>query len=167
MRAANAGDTMAYNRLLHDLTRVLRGQVRRALMRAGQGHADPEDIVQEILLAVHLKRNTWRPHEPFGPWIRAIARYKTIDAMRRRGWRTYLPLDDFAETLAAEESQPQLSSRDLNRHLERLPPGQRDVVEAIAVSGFSIAETASRLQTTPGAVRVALHRGLAALAKTQ
>jgi len=38
------------------------------------------------------------------------------------------------------------------------------VVEAIAVSGASIGEAAERLAMSRGAVRVALHRGLAALA---
>ena len=52
----------------------------------------------------------------------------------------------------------------LDRHLEGLPAGQRNVVRAIAVDGASISETAARLSMTMGAVRVALHRGLAALA---
>ena len=51
------------------------------------------------------------------------------------------------------------------RHLAHLPAGQRAVVQAIAVDGASISETAGRLNMTAGAVRVALHRGLAALAK--
>lgn len=167
MRAANAGDARAYDRLLRDIARVLRPQVRRALARAGQGAADPDDIVQEILLSVHLKRHTWRPDQPFGPWIQAVARYKTIDAMRRRGWRTHVPIDDFLETLAAEQPEPPASEREIGRELDRLPSGQREVVRAIAVTGDSIAEAAQKLQMTAGAVRVALHRGLASLAKLQ
>ena len=32
-------------------------------------------MIQETLLAVHLKRHTWQDDRPFLPWLRAIARY--------------------------------------------------------------------------------------------
>jgi RNA polymerase sigma-70 factor (ECF subfamily) len=51
--------------------------------------------------------------------------------------------------------------------LDRLSPNQRAVVRSIAIEGASIAETADRLEMTQGAVRVALHRALVALAKAQ
>jgi RNA polymerase sigma-70 factor (ECF subfamily) len=53
---------------------------------------------------------------------------------------------------------------DIDRHLKTLPDRQRDVVKIIAVDGASIGEAAERLAMSAGAVRVALHRGLAALA---
>ena len=59
MRAANRGDAAAYNRLLAELVPVLRSVARRGLVRAGLAVTDAEDIVQETLLAVHLKRQTW------------------------------------------------------------------------------------------------------------
>lgn len=164
MRAAVRGDAAAYDLLLRDLSAVLRGRVRRVLRSSGHGDADPEDIVQDILLAIHLKRHTWRTGEPAGPWIAAIARYKTVDAMRKRGWRVHVPIEDLADTLAAEVPD-RASDHDVERSLGLLPPSQRSVVQAIAVDGLSIGETADRLNLTQGAVRVALHRGLAALAK--
>ncbi len=121
--------------------------------------------MQEILLAVHLKRHTWKETEPLSPWVRAIARYKTVDAMRRRGWHFHVPIDDFAETLASDDAEPGPSEREVNRKLDRLTARQRDVVRAVTVAGCSIGEAADRLGMTPGAARVALHRGLSALAK--
>lgn len=165
MRAAMAGDAVAYDRLLRDLAAALRPIARRGLARAGRSQAEAEDVVQEILLAVHLKRHTWDQAQPIGPWIRAIARNKLIDALRRRGGHYDLPIEDFAETLPAEDTAPPLSQRDVDRHLERLPSGQRAVVRAIALDGASVADTAGRLRMTEGAVRVALHRGLAGLSK--
>lgn len=87
-----------------------------------------------------------------------------IDMLRRRGRRIDVPIDDFAEVLAGGESEPTMLVADVDRHLECLPAGQRNVVRAIAVDGASIGEAAARLSMTKGAVRVALHRGLAALA---
>ncbi len=164
LRAANAGDAPAYRRFLQQLAPVLRSFVRRMLLRATAPEADAEDIVQEILLAIHTKRNTWIESAPVAPWLFTIARHKTIDALRRRGRRIDVPIDDVAETLAADEDEPNLIGLYIDRNLETLPSGQRKVVEAIAVSGASIAEAAERLSMSRGAVRVALHRGLASLA---
>lgn len=165
MRAANAGAAESYERLLRQVAAALRPVVRRGLMRAGRSGADIEDVVQEVLLAVHLKRHTWDSARPIEPWVYAIARYKLVDALRRRDGNFDLPIEDFSETLAAEEESPQLSGSEVERHLTRLPAGQRAVVQAIAVEGASVADVATRLTMNVGAVRVALHRGLAALAK--
>ncbi len=165
MRAALAGDAAAYNHLLHSVATVLRSIVQRQLTRAGKGNAELEDIVQEILLAIHLKRASWDTARPIGPWINAIARYKTIDALRRRGGRLDLPIDLFTDVLPAPEESPRISERDLERSLAALTPTQRSVVTSIALDGMSIADTASRLDMTEGAVRVTLHRGLVTLAK--
>jgi RNA polymerase sigma factor, sigma-70 family len=164
MRAGNAGDADSYRRLLLQLTPVLRAVARRGLASAGMADTDAEDVVQETLLAIHLKRQSWDEDAPIGPWLRAIARHKMIDTLRRRGRRINLPLDGFAEFLAADDSEPSMLVADVDRHLTRLPAGQRKAVRAIAVDGLSISEAAARLSMTNGAVRVALHRGLAALA---
>lgn len=164
LRAANAGDALAYRRILQQLAPVLRSFVRRWLARASVPDADAEDIVQEILLAIHVKRQTWIETAPVAPWVFTIARHKIIDALRRRGRRIDVPIDDYAETLAADTEEPNLIGLFVDRHIESLPNVQRRVVESIAVGGASIAETAQQFSMTRGAVRVALHRGLAALA---
>lgn len=164
MRRANAGDAAAYDACLRDFARVLRAYVRRGLARAGR-EADTEDVVQEILIAVHLKRQTWDESRPVGPWLYAIARYKMIDAMRRRGRRIEVSVEDFAEVLAAEEMPDPARESDVTRSLATLPERQRDVVQSIAVDGDSISQTAAKLKMNEGAVRVALHRGLASLAR--
>jgi RNA polymerase sigma-70 factor, ECF subfamily len=163
MRAASAGDAAAYRRLLKSLEPALRAAARRGLGRAGLSRDEAEDIVQEILLAVHLKRDTWDANSPFLPWIHAIARYKLVDALRRRSRRSYVSIDDVAESLHADDPAPALATDTLHRLVHGLPERQREVVRAIAVEGASIRDAANRLGMSEGAVRVALHRGLAAL----
>ena len=103
MRRGNAGDSGAYRQLLRTLPPVLRGVTRRGL-----GERQPvdqsEDIVQDILLAVHLKRHTWDADALFLPLF-AIARNKLVDALRRRGRRVFVNIDDFTETIAANPSR--------------------------------------------------------------
>lgn len=164
LAAANRGDAAAYRRFLTQVAPALRSFVRRALSRSGAPQADAEDIVQEILLAVHLKRQTWISSAPVAPWVFTIARHKTIDFLRRHGRRVHLPIDDFTEVLSAGADAPDLIGTDIDRCLATLSPVQRKVVRSIAVDGASIAQTATNFSMSQGAVRVALHRGLAALA---
>lgn len=166
MRTALGGDRAAYRDLLVALTPVLRVAARQGCLRFGLGIAEAEDVVQETLLALHLKRQTWDSGQPIGPWIRAIARNKLVDALRRHGRRgAEVDIDDLSEVLAAPAEDDGGIRRDVVRHLQALAPGQRNVVQAIAVDGISIRDAAQRLTMTEGAVRVALHRGLATLAQ--
>ena len=112
MRAANAGDEIAYRRLLEALAPLLRQVVRRGFTRSGFGNCDVEDVVQETLLAIHLKRQTWDENEALTPWVTAIARHKVIDSLRRRGRHAELPIDDIIDVLPAETPTERLSSRD-------------------------------------------------------
>jgi RNA polymerase sigma-70 factor (ECF subfamily) len=163
MRAANAGDEAAYTRLLASLAPVLRAIARRRL--AGTRLvSDFEDVVQETLLAIHLKRHTWDETRPFGPWFSSIIRHKLVDAARRRGFRIEVPVDDFTDVLAAPIPDPERSVGSLERYLDELPARQKDVVRALTLDGATVRDTAVRLRTSEGNVRVALHRGLAALA---
>ncbi|QOZ24814.1 ECF RNA polymerase sigma factor SigD [Bradyrhizobium ivorense] len=163
MRSAISGDDAAYHRLLKAITPVLRAAARRGLARAGQPVDQSEDIVQDILLAVHLKRQTWDTSAPFAPWLFAIARNKLIDALRRRGRRIFVNIDDFAETLPGEAPEPTASAGEVAAQLQTLPPRQREVLQSIAVDSASIKDTAAKFSMSEGAVRVALHRGLASL----
>ena len=163
MRAANSGDGAAYERLLKELVPALRSIARAAVSRT-RTSVDAEDVVQETLIAIHLKRHTWIETEPIGPWIRAIARHKLIDALRRQGRHVHVPVEDFEDVLAAEDSGPDFARRDVQRHLALLPARQREVLQAIALDGHSTSSTAAQLKMTEGAVRVALHRAVATLA---
>ncbi|MBR0718294.1 sigma-70 family RNA polymerase sigma factor [Bradyrhizobium liaoningense] len=163
MRSAMAGDDAVYHRLLKAVTPVLRAAARRGLARAGQPVDQSEDIVQDILLAVHLKRHTWDSEAPFAPWLFAIARNKLIDALRKRGKRVFVNIDDFTEILPGEAPEETASASEVAAQLSTLPQRQRDVLQSIAVDSASIKDTAAKFAMSEGAVRVALHRGLAAL----
>lgn len=165
MRAGMAGNAAAYRTLLTSLTAFLRQEVRRGFARYGHGQSDVEDVVQETLLAIHLKRETWRTTEPITPWVRAIARNKLIDSLRRGGRRINVPIDDVIDVLPATATVEHLNERDAEQILSKINGRQRDIVRSISINGDSIRDTAAKFSISEGAVRVALHRGLSALAK--
>jgi RNA polymerase sigma-70 factor, ECF subfamily len=164
MRLARQGNEDAYRQLLGLVSVWLRSVVRRGLVAAGRSAADCEDVVQETLLAMHLKRDTWDEAQPIEPWLRAIARHKLVDHLRRRGYRDHVSIDDEVECLAATTDPDADARADSRRLLESLPDRQRRIVEEISIEGRRAAEVAVRVGMTEGAVRVTLHRALKALA---
>jgi len=117
-----------------------------------------------VLLAIHLKRGTWDQSRPIGPWISTIVRNKLVDTLRRRGRHVSVPIEDIVDTFEAEEQTDSLERQDVERMLEQLKEHQRDIVRSISIEGTTVRETANRLHMSEGAVRVALHRALKALA---
>jgi RNA polymerase sigma-70 factor (ECF subfamily) len=166
MRAAIAGDEAAYRKLLADLSQLLRGVVRRGFAGVGVARDDVEDVVQDVLLAIHLKRHTWDPAMPLTPWVLAIARNKMIDDLRRRGRRPEVAIDLQQFDIEGEDQQASIDAYDVNRVLNGLSDRNRDIVRSISIDGHSARDVADRLGMTEVAVRVALHRSLKTLADT-
>lgn len=157
------GDVDAYRLFLQELTRHLRGFLRR---RIPQLHEDVEDLVQEILLAVHNARHTWRSDEPLTAWVHAIARYKLMDFFRARARRESLndPLDDHTDLFATADDEPAQARRDIGKLLEQLPDKQRLPIVHVKLEGRSVLEAAQLTGLSESAVKVGIHRGLKALA---
>jgi RNA polymerase sigma-70 factor, ECF subfamily len=168
MLAGRRGDAAAYERLLGEIAQALRGLIRGRLVRLGSAGHEAEDLVQEILIGLHTKRHTWDEGRPFLPWLHAIARYKLADAGRRLRREAHYRRDvtpDQWETLFEAPAQDfDRALVDLDRHVNGLPAGQREVVRALAIDGTSVRATAQKLRTSEGAVRVTLHRALQRLA---
>lgn len=155
------GDCAAYHRLLSLLTTTLRRAFRGRSESVG---VDAEDVVQEVLIALHLKRNTWVRGTPVAPWVTAIARNKLVDAHRRRGRRPEISIENVVETLRGDGEDDDGRSLDIERAMAGLPTRQRQVLQAVSLEGHSAREAAVQLDMTEGAVRVTLHRGLKSLA---
>jgi RNA polymerase sigma-70 factor, ECF subfamily len=158
-----AGDGAAHADLLGALARNLRAYFAR---RLGASAGDVEDLVQETLLAIHLKRDTYDTRQPFTPWAYAVARYKLLDHLRRQGVRRAVPLEDAGELLAEDNPEEGAVRRDLDRLLGQLAPRQRALLEDVKLAGHSVEEAARRQGFTPGAAKVAIHRSLRKLAAT-
>jgi RNA polymerase sigma-70 factor (ECF subfamily) len=157
------GDKRAYQRFLEELARHLRVRLRKCLH---QQDADIEDLVQEILIAVHNGLDTFRPDVPLTAWISAIVRYKLADHFRSllRHGALFEPLGDTTEPEAASQIDTLEAQRDLQQLLATLPPRQRGLVEQMKVLGLSVAETAAATGLSESAVKVGVHRALKALA---
>lgn len=162
MLASLDGDAASHRALLEALSRRLRAYYKRKLAGTGRSASEAEDLVQEAVLAIHIKRHTYDASDLLTPWVHAIARHKLIDFLRRT--RTSLadvPLD---EAMASDDHVGAESSYDVGRLLRRLPPNVKCSMEAVKLDGLSIAEAAQRCGLSESGIKVNIHRGLKTLA---
>lgn len=166
MIAAQEGDQAAYRMLLRDVSPLLRGLARRRLSNA----QEVEDAVQDCLLTLHQVRATWDRTRPFLPWLVGIARHRIADRLvgaARRGARE-MAVDDtiLAETSSdptPNQGEAQIAAGQLRAAIERLPPGQRRALQLLKLGELSLAEASRATGQSETALKVAVHRGIAAL----
>lgn len=167
MQAAQGGDGDAYSRLLSDLVPLLRRTVGRR--RAGAAAGDVEDLVQDVLLSIHVARASYDASRPFLPWLLAIVRNRLADGARRWGRRAAheLQVEDievtFSELGSNTGSGGLGEGRDLQRAMATLSPRQREAVVLLKLREMSLKEAAEASGQTVGALKVAVHRAMAVL----
>jgi RNA polymerase sigma-70 factor (ECF subfamily) len=164
MLASLDGDAASYRALLDRLSRRLRAYFKGKLAGIGRGASEAEDLVQEAVLAIHIKRHTYDPAEPLTPWVHAIARYKLIDFLRRNhASLADVPIEEADAIMAHDDNVSAESTYDVRRLMERLPKNMRCSIEAVKLDGQSVAEAAERCGLSESGVKVNIHRGLKAL----
>lgn len=154
MVASQKGDKAAYNVLLSEASMWLERYFRR---RVPPHQLD--DLVQDVLMALHNKRSSYDPARPFLPWLSAIARYRWVDHLRK----VYKHEADLLEDGDAfEESQEDVIEArvSLERLFVNLPAKQAEVIELVKIEGHSIREAAERTGQSESLVKVNIHRGL-------
>lgn len=153
MALAQKGDRRAYAALLEQCARWLRRFYARRVPPSAL-----EDLVQESLMSVHRKRDSFDPARPFLPWLAAIARYRWVDHLRRvyRLDETELPVEiacpDEGDAIAAKVS--------IDRLMAMLPPKQADAIRLVKIEGLSVDEACARTGQSESLVKVNIHRGL-------
>lgn len=115
---------------------------------------------------MHTHRHTYDRSQPFTPWIHGIARYKFLDFLRRtKSSFRDLPLENAQELTLVSDLTAIDSGLDLQRLLSGISSKAREAIEYVKLQGLSVREAAARSGMSESAVKVAVHRGLKALAQ--
>jgi RNA polymerase sigma-70 factor (ECF subfamily) len=161
---ASAGDEAGFLQLW----RALQPPLLRFLRVIGC--EDPDDVASETWLQVvrDLPRFSGA-EEDFRRWLFTIGRHRAIDAARARSRRPVTPVSTGMEILADRQlvEDQVLDGMSVQRAVALLAGLSRDQAEAVAlrvIAGLETPDVARILGKSAGAVRVALHRGLKALA---
>jgi RNA polymerase sigma-70 factor (ECF subfamily) len=145
-------------------------------MRITRNAQDAEEIVQDALLTVARKIDTFRGEAAFGSWLyRIVANAAYQKARGRRRHHAEISLDEILPTFheagehalpivdwspAVEDPERQTELRDvLNAALDALPEEYRAVIVLRDVEGLSNDEVAEALHLTVANVKTRVHRG--------
>jgi RNA polymerase sigma-70 factor (ECF subfamily) len=157
MAAALKGDQHAYSEVLQAITRLIKPTIFRKISDA----ALADDLIQEVLIAVHKARHTYDPSRPLLPWVMAITRFKVTDALRQhysqQQHRT-VGLEMVAEIAAADVTETYGFSETIRKKLTLLNEKQQKILHLMYVEGYTAKETAEKLNMGESAVKVAAHR---------
>lgn len=165
MRAAQSGDRAAYERLLREVSPLIRALVRRHC----SNRADIEEMVQDTLLTLHRVRHTYDPSRPFTPWLAAIAWRRSIDALRRRirisryESSEHGAYETFADAAANNDLEAVRSADEVGDLLKTLPARQREALESLKLKEMTLAEASAASGQSVAALKVNTHRALKAL----
>ncbi len=166
LAAAQRGDEAGFAALFRDVQPVL----LRYLHIIGPQAA--EDIASETWVQVVSGLPRFSGDErSFRAWLFTIARHRAIDFGRSRARRAVVPLDDSrAEELltapdAADVVLERIATRSVLAAIATLPKDQAEIILLRVVAGLDPAAVAEIVGKSPGAVRVAAHRGLRRLAQ--
>jgi RNA polymerase sigma-70 factor, ECF subfamily len=151
-----------------ELWRALQPRLLRFLRVVGCD--DPDDVASETWLQVVRDLHRFSGgEEDFRRWLFTIGRHRAVDAARARSRRPAGPmssgLDIMADTQMVEDQV--LDGMSVEGAVALLSRLSRDQAEAVAlrvIAGLDTPDVAKILGKSAGAVRVALHRGLKALA---
>jgi RNA polymerase sigma-70 factor, ECF subfamily len=131
---------------------------------------DPDDVASETWLQVvrDLHKFSGGEHD-FRKWLFTVGRHRAIDAARSKSRRRSAPAaDDFVnladEKLVEDQVLDGLAIRKAVALVAGLPRDQAEAVALRVLAGLDTTAAAGILGKSAGAVRVALHRGLKALA---
>jgi RNA polymerase sigma-70 factor, ECF subfamily len=132
-----------------------------------------EDIAADTWVQVVRGLGAFRGDEAaWRAWLFTIARHRAIDEGRRRSRRPVVSVPEVADVTSPDNPDPadlvleKLSTRAAVALIATLPRLQAEVILLRVVAGLDTPTVARLVGRSPGAVRVAAHRGLRQLAAT-
>jgi RNA polymerase sigma factor, sigma-70 family len=148
-----SGDSAAYSFLLSRHVKrtmsIAWGIVRNA--------DDAEDLTQEAFVRAFEKIGSFRPGEPFGPWIYRIVTNLALDLVKHRKRVRQEKVTDVHTTSRRDSADVRAESGEIARHIdeaiESLPEMQRLVARLSLVEELGHAEIASMTGLSEGTVR--------------
>jgi RNA polymerase sigma-70 factor (ECF subfamily) len=141
-------------------------EVRGFILALMPNMSRADDIFQETFLTVNRKAADFQPGTNFLAWACTIARFKVLEAGRKRPGELQPLSEEVLESLSAVQPEPANEDRQLqllNECLEDLHPHTRRAMELRYEQGHKPAEIARCLGWTAESVYVVLSRARSAL----
>jgi len=154
-----AGDRYAFGELFHRHQR----QLHRLARLTTHSREDAEDALQDAMLSAHRGAGAFRHDAAVGSWLHRIVVNACLDRLRRTKAHPTSPLEDVYPV--ADRTAQVETAIVVQRALMRLPVEQRAAVVAVAMQGYSVADTAALLGVAEGTVKSRCSRARVRLAE--
>lgn len=154
-RAAHASCAEALARL----TALVRPQLMRVARARLRNAADAEDAVQDALLGMLGAIRTYDPEQPPLPLLRTLAHRRAVDVLRRRSRAAAVEAEHATLRSLPAAAEDHALLGELRSLIARLPASQQEALELTRIQGLSLRAAAAVCGRTPGALKVAVHRG--------
>lgn len=154
VRLAVRGDRSAFERLYRRHVPRIHSLARRVL-----GGEEADEAAQDAFVRAWTKLSGFRGEAAFGTWLYRLslnvflARRAELSRARRR----FVAEDDRPELPEPSQARPELRM-DVERALQRLPDGAREVLLLHDVEGYKHEEIAGLLGINAGTSKSQLHR---------
>lgn len=129
-------------------------------MRLLRHREDAEDLVQDAFLSALQHIDSFDLSRPFWPWLSRIIVNRGLDVAASRSSRATCELNDGvsdSRPSPAERAEQGEIREEFHRTVAMLPERRRLVVQLFEVDGFSVAEIAKLLDSSPATIRWHLH----------
>jgi RNA polymerase sigma-70 factor, ECF subfamily len=151
-----------------DITKLLEPQIprlRRYARALTHDNARADDLVQSCLVRAIAKQHLWQEGTDLRAWLFTILHNQYVNEVRHVARElAAMPVEDLSASLPVKERAiDALQLRDLDRAMERLPDGQRQVILLVGLEGMTYEQVAQVLRVPVGTVRSRLSRGRDAL----
>lgn len=142
-------------------------EVLRFIARRVHDPATAADLTSDVFVAAIGSSGSYEPGRGTPrAWLIGIARIVVLGEYRRSAHESRKHericgrrlLDDADIQRLEERLDAEREARVLYQLIDRLPAGERDVIELVGVDGLSVVDAAAALSISPTAARVRLHR---------
>ena len=164
LRRHVAGDDQAFG----ELFRRHRDRLWAVALRTVCDPEEAADALQDAMVSAFRRAADFRGESAVTTWLHRIVVNAALDRLRRRAARPAVPSGDEQafEVLAGSVGDPAHAADtrlDVDAALRILPPQQRAALVVVDMLGFSVADAAVILDTSPGTVKSRCARARARL----
>jgi len=164
------GNSLAWE----ELVRRYQGRVFGLALHYAHDVEEARDLAQEVFVRVFQRLGSFRPDEPFLPWLLRVARNLCIDQIRRTASRPPgfdIPADEALNLRAAGQSPEEAweaGSRQqlVHRALRQVGEAHREILLLKEIQGLKLEEIAALLDLPLGTVKSRSSRARVELAET-
>lgn len=126
-----AGDESAFNRLIIKYQQKIYWHARRMT----GNHLDADEVVQEVLITLYKKLNTFEFKSSLYTWIFRITSTRSLNYIKKRNVKNFFSFGDNEKEISMKSSGDDLTNdiekkelmQKINSQLQKLPAKQREV----------------------------------------